>query len=157
MEKPELLFVLSVSICLCNPIQSSPSICTLKHSPDSQFTPVLRFQDDQNNYYGFARQATAGEWLFHNAMTAEKHGNVLFNLEWLLMGKLSSFLGLPLEAAMHVERIASIIVLCLAVYWLSASLDSSSTGTAGDSLIEYFARHHSARTPSLHPIFFPSW
>ena len=156
MEKPELLFVLSVSICLCT-LSSLPYLFgTLKRSPDSQFTHVLRFQDDQNNYHGFARQATAGEWLFHNAMIAEKHRNVLFNLEWLLMGKLSSFLGLPLKAAMHIERIASIIVPCFAVYWLPASLDSSSTGTARDSLIEYFARHHSARTPSFHPIFFPS-
>jgi hypothetical protein len=55
-------------------------------------------------------------------MTPEPHEPVLFNLEWLLLGKLAALMGGSMEFAFQVVRIGWIFALCIAVYWLCSFL-----------------------------------
>ena len=84
--------------------------------PDSRFDQVLSFDADFNSYFAFMRQARDGQWLFHSPYTSEAHAPALFNLEWLVFGKLARLLGGSLEAAMHVERVAGIFLLAFGLY-----------------------------------------
>jgi len=88
--------------------------------PDSRFNENLVFDMDMNAYFAFARQSAMGQWLFYNPMTPEPHSAVFFNLEWLLLGKLAALFGNSFELAFQVQRIGSIFLFSLALYWLSS-------------------------------------
>jgi hypothetical protein len=90
--------------------------------PDSRFDQVLSFDSDFNSYFAFMRQARDGQWLFHSPYTSEAHAPALFNLEWLVFGKLARVLGGSLEAAMHVERVVGIFLLAFGLYRLCSLL-----------------------------------
>jgi len=90
--------------------------------PDSRFDQVLSFDADFHSYFAFMRQARDGQWLFHSPYTSEPHAPALFNLEWLVFGKLARLLGGSLEAAMHVERVAGIFLLAFGLYRLCSLL-----------------------------------
>lgn len=77
---------------------------------------------DTNNYLAYARQAASGRWLFRNPMTAEPHSAVLFNFEWLIVGKVSSWLNVSLAAGMNIVRLLCLVLMCCGVYWLSSFL-----------------------------------
>jgi hypothetical protein len=93
--------------------------------PESQFTGIWGFESDTNNYLAYAHQAASGSWLFHNPMTSEPHRNVFFNSEWLAMGKIAALLGISVADAMYLQDLFSILLMCIAVYWLSAYLLAS--------------------------------
>src|SRR5208283_4284075 len=93
--------------------------------PDSRFIGQWGFEYDTNNYLAYAHQAASGNWLFHNPMTGEPHGNVFFNGEWLAMGKMAALLGISVGDAMYVQDLFSILLMSIAVYWLSAYLLAS--------------------------------
>ncbi len=88
--------------------------------PGSVFTDILAYEADANNYLAYAHQSAAGAWLFHNPMTGEPHAAVFFNFEWLLMGKLAAVFHLSPGSAMNVLRLLFAVIMCFAVYWLSA-------------------------------------
>lgn len=90
--------------------------------PGTQFTDVLGHSLDTNNYLAYAHQAASGRLLFHNPMTAEPHGEVFFNIEWLVIGKLSSLLHVSLAFAMNIVRLLCLMLMCCGVYWLSSFL-----------------------------------
>jgi hypothetical protein len=90
--------------------------------PSTTFTNVLGHSMDTNNYLAYARQAASGRWLFRNPMTAEPHSAVLFNFEWLIVGKVSSLLNVSLAAGMNVVRLLCLVLMCCGVYWLSSFL-----------------------------------
>jgi hypothetical protein len=90
--------------------------------PESQFTGHWQFESDTNNYLAYAHQAASGSWLFHNPMTGEPHRNVFFNIEWLAMGKMAALLGVSVGDAMYLQDLFSILLMCIALYWLSAYL-----------------------------------
>jgi hypothetical protein len=90
--------------------------------PGTVFTDVLGHSFDTNNYLAYARQAASGRWLFRNPMTAERHGEVFFNMEWLVIGKLSSLLHVSLTCGMNIVRVLCLILMCYGVYWLSSFL-----------------------------------
>jgi hypothetical protein len=92
----------------------------------SQFNGHLTFDDDSNAYYAFMNQSKAGQWLFYNPFTPEKHKAVFFNLEFLIVGKLAALTGISLEVAVQIVRIFSIFVLCFSFYWLSSFLFTTS-------------------------------
>lgn len=85
---------------------------------DSRFDQVLSFDADFHSYFAFMRQARDGQWLFHSPYTSEAHAPALFNLEWLIFGKLARLIGGSLEAALHVERLAGIFLLAFGLYRL---------------------------------------
>jgi len=93
--------------------------------PDSRFTGQWGFEYDTNNYLAYAHQAASGSWLFHNPMTGEPHGDVFFNSEWLAMGKVAALLGISVGDAMYLQDLFSILLMCIAVYWLSSYLLAS--------------------------------
>jgi hypothetical protein len=115
----EFRFVLLFALVLCV-VTSLPYV--LGHvltQPGKRFTDILAFDVDQNNYFAYANQAASGQWLFHNPMTGEPHGDVFFNGEWLAIGKTAAVLGVSLKCATHVMRLLSILFMCVALYWLS--------------------------------------
>ncbi|HLJ11948.1 MAG TPA: hypothetical protein VKU82_12205 [Planctomycetaceae bacterium] len=57
------------------------------------FDGLVGMIDDQNMAFSFIRQAAEGHWLFVNRLTYIDHEPVLFNLEWLAVGQLMSWLG----------------------------------------------------------------
>ena len=61
----------------------------------------------------FIRQSAEGRWLFQNRNTPEVHEPVYFNLEYLLIGKTASFLGMSIEAAFNLWRLLG----SLAMLW----------------------------------------
>ncbi len=93
--------------------------------PGTRFDHILNFQADFHSYLAFLRQARDGAWLFRNPYTPEPHTAALFNLEWLVFGKLARLLGGSLEAALHVERIGSIFLLAFGLYRLCSMLSPS--------------------------------
>jgi hypothetical protein len=114
------LFFFTLVLCL---VTTLPSIVgRIVHVPGTVFTDVFVHSFDSNNYLAYARQGAEGKWLFHNPMTAEPHRNVLFNLEWLLIGRLSSLLRISLAAALNLLRLVCLVLLCFGVYWLSSFL-----------------------------------
>src|SRR5581483_7937854 len=88
--------------------------------PDEVFSGILEHSFDVNNYLAYAAQAQSGEWLFHNPMTAEPHRAVLFNLEWLMIGKLARWLHISLPASTNLVRLLFVGLMTYAVYWYSS-------------------------------------
>src|SRR5262249_8682905 len=86
-------------------------LCEVLSFPGSRFNPALHFDADFNAYFPFMRQSAAGQWLFYNPFTSERHAPVFFNLEWLALGKLAAFLDLSLEGALHVQRVSGVFLL----------------------------------------------
>ncbi|HLV88151.1 MAG TPA: hypothetical protein VKV39_14290 [Candidatus Sulfotelmatobacter sp.] len=114
---------LGLAICL---VTSIPYVLGNRIAPaGTRFSNVLVYEKDQNNYLAYAHQAASGQWLFHNPMTAEPHGNVFFNLEWLATGKMAALFRVSAASAMQIQRWMAILFLCFAVYWLSAYLVES--------------------------------
>lgn len=89
------------------------------HIPGKVFTGLIEHSLDTYNYLAYARQAASGQWLFRNPMTPEPHRAVFFNLEWLLIGKLSVLLNVSLTTATDIMRIIFVVAMCFGLYWLS--------------------------------------
>ena len=92
------------------------------HIPGEVFTGLIEHSLDSNNYLAYEQQAASGQWVFRNPMTPEPHRAVFFNLEWLLIGKMSSVLRVSLTVATDITRIIFVFVMCFGVYWLSADV-----------------------------------
>jgi hypothetical protein len=118
----EWSFVVLFAFSLC--ILSSIPFALGHHLsfPGTKFTGVWAFESDTDNYLAYAHQASSGSWLFHNPMTSEPQRNVFFNIEWLAMGKTAALFGISTRDAMYLQDLFSILLLCIAVYWLSAYL-----------------------------------
>jgi hypothetical protein len=113
-----IVFTLALSILTTLPYMAGH----LASFPGTVYTDLLGHSFDTNNYLAYARQAASGKWLFRNPMTAEPHRDVFFNIEWLVIGKLSFLLHVPLAFAMNIVRLLSLGLMCFAVYWLSSFL-----------------------------------
>ena len=81
--------------------------------PGSTFNGYLVFDEDMNSYFSYIRQSADGSWLFHNLFTPENHTALLFNLEWLALGKISWLLHVPVSTAFQIERVLGGITLLL--------------------------------------------
>ncbi len=121
----EWSFVVLFAFSLCILISIPFALGRHLSFPDSRFTGQWGFEYDTNNYLAYAHQAASGSWLFHNPMTGEPHRDVFFNSEWLAMGKVAALLGISVGDAMYVQDLFSILLMCIAVYWLSAYLLAS--------------------------------
>ena len=122
---PAWSFVVLFAFSLCI-VSSIPFALGRRLSfPGTQFTGIWAFENDTNNYLAYAHQAASGQWLFHNPMTSEPHGNVFFNSEWLAMGKMAALLRISVGDAMYILDLLSVLLMCIAVYWLSAYLLAS--------------------------------
>jgi len=64
--------------------------------------------EDGNSYLAKMQTGAAGHWLFHLAYTPEPHLGGLFFLYYILLGKLSRFLGLSMVAGLHLSRVFSV-------------------------------------------------
>ena len=89
------------------------------------FTGILNHSLDSNNYMAYIHQAASGHWLFRNPMTPEPHTAVFFNLEWLVAGKIAALLHVSLAAAVDMQRLFCLVLMCAGVYWLASNLFSS--------------------------------
>ncbi len=86
------------------------------------FTGSFVFHDDFNFYMSCANQAARGQWLFSNQFTPEAHHPASLNIEWLLVGKLSSITCLPPQDVFQLLRIFSIAASVLLFDWIAALL-----------------------------------
>jgi hypothetical protein len=116
----EYKFILLFALGLCGVSSIPYMVGRVAPFPGSVFTDILAYEADANNYLAYAHQAAAGAWLFHNPMTGEPHTAVFFNFEWLLMGKVAAVFHLSPGSAMNVLRLLFAVIMCFAVYWLSA-------------------------------------
>jgi hypothetical protein len=122
IARAEFKFLAFFTLALCV-VTTLPYVAGhLVSVPGTVFTDVLDHSLDSNNYLAYARQAASGNWLFRNPMTAEPHGKIFFNLEWLAIGKLSSLLHVSLALATNIQRLLCLVLLCFGVYWLSTFL-----------------------------------
>ncbi len=125
IARSEVKFLVFFTLSLCV-VTTLPYVAGHVVSfPGTVFTDVLGHSLDTNNYLAYARQAASGRWLFRNPMTAEPHSEVFFNIEWLVIGKLSSLLHVPLAFAMNIVRLLCLVLMCFGVYWLSSFLSCS--------------------------------
>jgi len=125
IARSEVKFLVFFTLSLCV-VTTLPYVAGHVVSfPGTVFTDVLGHSLDTNNYLAYARQAASGRWLFRNPMTAEPHNEVFFNIEWLVIGKLSSLLHVPLAFAMNIVRLLCLVLMCFGVYWLSSFLSCS--------------------------------
>jgi len=122
IARSEVKFLVFFTLSLCV-VTTLPYVAGhLVSFPGTVFTDVLGHSLDTNNYLAYAGQSASGRWLFRNPMTAEPHGEVFFNIEWLVIGKLSSLLHVPLAFAMNIVRLLCLVLMCFGVYWLSSFL-----------------------------------
>src|SRR6266487_15985 len=122
IARSEIKFLAIFTLALCFLTSLPHVVGHLVSFPGTVFTDVLEHSLDSNNYLAYAHQAASGKWLFHNPMTAEPHGEIFFNLEWLAIGKISSLLHVSLAFAMDIQRLLCLVLMCYAVYWLSTFL-----------------------------------
>lgn len=122
VKRSEFTFLSFLTLFLCVVTALPHMVGHIVHIPGTVFTDVLVQSYDSNNYLAYARQAASGKWLFHNPMTSEPHLAVFFNLEWLLVGKISSSLRISLAAGLEVLRMICLALMCFGVYWLSSFL-----------------------------------
>jgi hypothetical protein len=116
----ELNFLICFTLVLCF-VTSLPYVLGRVVSfPGRVFTGVLDHSFDTNNYLAYVHQSATGSWLFHNPMTGEAHAPAFFNLEWLLMGKITRVFHLEPATAMDVGRLLCLMLMCVAAYWLSS-------------------------------------
>ena len=120
VEPSELKFVIFAGSIICLLTSFPYWLGSRLSTPDHVFTGVLEYSADANNYLAYAHQAEMGQWLFHNPMTGEPHGNVFFNLEWLLIGKLARMLNAPLPVGTNILRLFATVLMIYGVYWLSS-------------------------------------
>jgi hypothetical protein len=77
--------------------------------------------DDNNVYLALMRQAAEGRVLFSNNFTPEPNRPALFNLIYLVLGRLSAATGWSLEAVHRLFGALSIVLLVLVAYALIAT------------------------------------
>ncbi|QDU45297.1 hypothetical protein Mal52_37900 [Symmachiella dynata] len=77
--------------------------------------------DDQNMYFSFIRQSADGHWLFTNRLTHIPHQPALFNLEWLMVGKLMTLLGGSQRWAYSIWRAIGTAVLIFGFWSLACA------------------------------------
>lgn len=87
--------------------------------PGTIFDGSTGMTQDQNMYFSFIRQAAEGRWLFTNRLTHIEHDPVMFNLEWLAVGRLMAFCGNDEELAYTFWRCVGSAGLVLA-FWALA-------------------------------------
>lgn len=119
VSRAELKFVFSLGLLLCLVTTLPYLVGHFVSYPGTAFTGIIEHSADTNNYLSYANQAASGKWLFRNQMTGEPHGEVFFNLEWLLIGKLSALFGVPLPVGLSILRLSCLLLMGYGVYWLS--------------------------------------
>jgi len=125
IARSEIKFLIFITLALCIVTSLPYAAGHLVSFPNTVFTDVLIHSFDPGNYLAYANQAASGKWLFRNPMTPEPHAASFFNLEWLVIGKLSSLLHVSLGFAMGILRLLCIVLMCFSVYWLSSFLFES--------------------------------
>ena len=63
------------------------------------------FEQDGYSYLAKMRQGAEGSWLFHLPYTTEPQQGVLLYVLYLLIGKITRWLGIPLVAGYHLARL----------------------------------------------------
>ena len=75
---------------------------------------------DNPVYYSYLRQAADGAWTLKDMFTGEEQPHGLFNIFWLVAGRLAGLAALPPILAFHLWRLALIPVFtALAYYFIS--------------------------------------
>jgi hypothetical protein len=116
----ECKFIVSFGLILCVVTTLPYLVGHFVSYPGTAFTGIIEHSADTNNYLSYANQAAAGKWLFRNQMTGEPHGDVFFNLEWLLIGKIAALLHVSLAMGLSILRLFCLLLMSYGVYWLSA-------------------------------------
>ncbi|MCX8065763.1 MAG: hypothetical protein N3G21_11440 [Candidatus Hydrogenedentes bacterium] len=78
-------------------------------------------------YIMFQRQALEGKTFLRNQCTPEPLGSRYFNPEWWIMGRLASWCNISLIQLHHIDRILSVLLFVITVYYLlSVTLETFS-------------------------------
>ncbi len=72
--------------------------------------------EDLSTYLAKMQQGAHGEWLMHLPYTAQPHAGTLFYLIYILLGKVTGALGLPMIAGFHIARLIAAAALMLVTY-----------------------------------------
>ncbi len=87
---------------------------------DMFYTGLIVNPYDGNSYLAKMRQGARGEWLFHLPYTSEDHEGAFIFTFYLLLGRLSALVGLPLIWTYHLARVASGLFLLVVAYYFAA-------------------------------------
>ena len=99
---------------------------------DMQFTGLLSNPMDGNSYLAKMRQGAQGKWLFHLPYTPEDHDGAFIFTYYLVLGRLSALLGLPLILSYHLARVVNSLILLFVAYSFASllGLDRNTRRTA---------------------------
>lgn len=118
VNKREIILITFISL-LTITFALLPVIYGYLNTPDGfQFAAIGR--DDEYGLFAWAKQSQQGKWLFLNPYSTEAKSRMLFNPLFLLLGKLSLFLGKDLVLTFNLARaIISFLLLTTAYYFFS--------------------------------------
>lgn len=119
VKQLDLKFILSV-FCIFFVFSSSPYLYGHLSTPAAQKFVGQVGWDVAGSYMYFMweRQAVEGSVLLQNRLTPEEHEPFYFNPEWLLLGRMVKYTGLPLTAAFHLERFLTVLFAFTILYYL---------------------------------------
>jgi hypothetical protein len=104
----EYRFVLVFSI-IALVIASIPYVVGVALATEQRvFGGFVYAMEDGYSYLAKMQVGAAGHWLFHLAYTPEPHQGGGFFLYYILLGKLSRLVGLPMVAGLHLSRIVTV-------------------------------------------------
>jgi hypothetical protein len=83
---------------------------------DMRFTGLLSNPMDGNSYVAKMRQGAQGKWLFHLPYTSEDHDGAFIFTYYLVLGRLSALLSLPLILIYHLARVVNSLILLFVAY-----------------------------------------
>jgi hypothetical protein len=108
-----------IALVLCV-VAAAPYVHAALQPPTGRtFAGTFHWIDDFSNYVSYAQQAESGRFVFEDKLATRPQRPVLVNLEWWLVGRLSSLLGRRPFLAYRVVAALATFALVFAVFtWL---------------------------------------
>lgn len=108
-----------IALALCA-VAAAPYLhAALEPPPGRTFAGTFHWIDDFSNYVSYAQQAETGRFVFEDKLATRPQRPALVNLEWWLVGRLSSLLGRrPFLAYRLVAALATFALVFAVFTWL---------------------------------------
>jgi hypothetical protein len=128
-------FLLGGIIALVLLIATLPTILAYAGSPpDRRFQGIVYGVADTAQYFSWLRDHHS-DWLVPNRMTPEPNAPALFNLLWLVVGRVQAATGLATAVLFHTVRVLAGAALLLTLYAMCARLTAGRAERLGAFLV----------------------
>ena len=116
-----VFFIFSTALILG--LNLAPTITFINHSPPDRYFPLMHNNSQDFYFYlSLMREGAQGHWLTTIPFTTETHSRSLVFNYFLILGKISSLLGIPMELGYLIARIVSSILFFLCAWLLIRKL-----------------------------------